>query len=648
MRKILMGLILILLPYFLFSKTISVNNGHDSGAGSFREAVSKAKSGDTITFDCGVYEVKLTSGTIDIFNKSLYIKGCKSTIMRDKNSQNYFRLIRISAVNSINVCFEEVNFAYGHSKPSEDPMFASESGGAILINDANVNLELRNANIYNNTTAEGLEEGDAGSGGSIYVLKGKLIINNCNFYNNTTGNGKMYDGLCEYGSNGGNGGAIGVYYGKLDIRNTVFYNNNTGNGKASNGVNGSAKGGDGGAVWLSNSEAIIINTTFYQNFTGNGDKADCGFGGAIAAVENSIIDIYNATITKNLSGANTSNTDTYGGGVFVEFNTELNLYNTIIAENYLFNENIKSGIDIYGTFNSYGGNLIGICDDNKIILDRKQSDILGTLTSPVDAKLLPLSDNGGLTLTCPLKTESPAIDAAKYYDLSSNDQRNYPRTELPDIGAFEYAVSPNVLKVFAENKNTNYNTGEEIIISIEFNEKVYVIGSPKLMLATNLNQVGYADYISGSNTNILKFKYKIKDTDFTQTLNYVDLFSLIAESGTYLLDFDNQKAVLLLPEVDSDNSLGASSNISLNNISNNIIETNNIKVFPNPTKNIIIIQSDKEYNLELKNIQGVRLYSEKNITSAEYQLDLTNYATGIYIIKIEDNLSTNIQKIVKH
>src|SRR5204863_4268000 len=60
---------------WLFS-TLTVTSANDSGAGSLRDAIAAAQSGDTIAFDAGLagQAISLTGGELAI-NKSLTIHG---------------------------------------------------------------------------------------------------------------------------------------------------------------------------------------------------------------------------------------------------------------------------------------------------------------------------------------------------------------------------------------------------------------------------------------------------------------------------------------------------------------------------------------------------------------------------------------------
>ncbi len=55
--------------------TLTVLNNHDSGAGSLRDTIANAPSGATIEFAINIHTIKLTSGELEINNKSLDIEG---------------------------------------------------------------------------------------------------------------------------------------------------------------------------------------------------------------------------------------------------------------------------------------------------------------------------------------------------------------------------------------------------------------------------------------------------------------------------------------------------------------------------------------------------------------------------------------------
>ena len=97
---------------------------------------------------------------------------------------------------------------------------------------------------------------------------------------------------------------------------------------------------------------------------------------------------------------------------------------------------------------SGGYNLVGVSIDGDGF---GANDLTGTVDAPLDARLGPLQDNGGLTFTMALLPGSPAIDQGVSQGLST-DQRGMPRTadqpnitnasggDGTDIGAFELPV----------------------------------------------------------------------------------------------------------------------------------------------------------------------------------------------------------------
>ena len=73
---------------------------------------------------------------------------------------------------------------------------------------------------------------------------------------------------------------------------------------------------------------------------------------------------------------------------------------------------------------------------------------------------------------------------------------------------------------------------------------------------------------------------------------------------------------------------------------------NSLVLYPNPTSNIINI-SNNAYVIEsvvVANIQGQVLFQSNGLNQNSYTIDLSGYASGMYIINV--NKQTNI-KIIK-
>jgi hypothetical protein len=135
--------------------------------------------------------------------------------------------------------------------------------------------------------------------------------------------------------------------------------------------------------------------------------------------------------------------------------------NTIIAGN----SNSASGpVDVSGhLYNSLGNNLIGVKGDSSGWLE---SDLLN-----VNARLGPLADNGGPTMTHALLPDSPAIDAGNNTGAPPTDQRGNRRPRdgngdgiaIVDIGAFELSLEQSRVEAVHDSATVDEDTTDNVI-----------------------------------------------------------------------------------------------------------------------------------------------------------------------------------------
>ena len=105
----------------------------------------------------------------------------------------------------------------------------------------------------------------------------------------------------------------------------------------------------------------------------------------------------------------------------------------------------------------------------------------------------------------------------------------------------------------------------------------------------------------------------------------------------------NLAVLAVFPRIDTAYVLNSSSNQS---IGTNMEE--NISIFPNPTKNILNVESNvliKE--IELVNPLGQTLFKNNTINTYNYQINLENYPTGTYLIKVLSNSGQTTKKVIK-
>ena len=90
--------------------------------------------------------------------------------------------------------------------------------------------------------------------------------------------------------------------------------------------------------------------------------------------------------------------------------------------------------------------------------------------------------------------------------------------------------------------------------------------------------------------------------------------------------------------------------ITNNSFINFNYEETQFVIYPNPTKGMLYIDHKKQdsgsYQLVLLNIFGNEILNIKNISSANYTLDLSNFTAGMYFVRFIKNNNITSQKII--
>ncbi|MBE9010944.1 CHAT domain-containing protein, partial [Pseudanabaenaceae cyanobacterium LEGE 13415] len=303
---------------------------------------------------------------------------------------------------------------------------ADGEGGAIL-SDRGSTLNITNSEIRNNRST-----GDAGA---LYIsaesrIENTIIRNNTSFSGNgggiyTIGNVNLMNSRL-IGNSAVNGGGLFIDPGSLGDAGSATIAGTT--------ITDNISTANGGGV-ANLGRLGITATTFFNNTATQG-------GGLFS------------TATANLSNTTLSgNTANQGGGIFASNGvTELqsttianntggifNLAGTVRLRNTIVENRLNS--DVTGLFDDLGNNLIGISDGSTGFT---VSTLVGTRSNPMAANLAPLANNGGLTLTHALLSNSPALNRGSNLNVSSLDQAGRPRIQdtTIDIGAFESTPIP--------------------------------------------------------------------------------------------------------------------------------------------------------------------------------------------------------------
>ncbi|SFQ56419.1 right-handed parallel beta-helix repeat-containing protein [Flavobacterium akiainvivens] len=376
------------------------------------------------------------------------------------------------------------------------------SGGGIL-NDVGSQLTVTDTEITGNTAMR--------AGGGIEDNSGTstIVLNNVTLTDNNAGTAPGNGGglhITGTGSATINGGLvadnIAVEGGGLwNATGTLTVNNVTITGNTATGATTT----DGGGGIFNNGGTLAVNRS---TISGNSTTGLLGRGGGIhvnggtATVMASTISantalangggIYNnGTLTVNANTITLNSATVSGGGIYNNSATGVSVKNTISAGNLA----VISGRDIFsesGPVTSLGYNIIGMDDADDF--EEMENDMIGTLTSPFDAGLIALADNGGDTFTHALDCPNPGADMGDPADTFEDQLGNAVFNGTRDIGAFEAqeVCSTTGLDDFAVTQSVIYPNPANSLFNLELaaghngqaTVAIYEIASGKLVKET--------------------------------------------------------------------------------------------------------------------------------------------------------------------
>lgn len=409
--------------------TITVNNCNDSGAGSLRDAIANAATGDTIDMTgLACREVDLTSGAINIAQHDLSLVGGPPVAMK-VDAGHLSPVFRHSGTGTLYV--KRMNIADGAN-------YTTAPLGGCIYTAGNVELV---DSIVHGCRARGIFKTVYAVGGGIYAKGAVKLVHS-----------RVVDNLLVYGA----GGAIFAGGGLASFRSRICGNRMPRGGEIVFSGAGMFMryttfcGNRGGGVWAQGGSIVIDGSTFSGNV---GD----GVLGLSVKRQTWTTTIVDTTISGNINTSGTPIVD-------LQLNSPKSISNTTIA----FNQQLNQCGPASGTVRIMGPDHPTLLDSNIVsnnscngapayaithLLPRDavvgaNNLITGpsTLDLPADTitsdpQLEPLADNGGPTQTHALPVGSPAIDAGNNEAGLEYDQRGsgFPRVKgtRADIGAFE-------------------------------------------------------------------------------------------------------------------------------------------------------------------------------------------------------------------
>lgn len=433
------------------ANTIIVQNCNNSGPGSLRQAIDDSSDGDVIdmsALQCST--ISLVGSGLSIFgNLTLQGPGADAlTIQRgDTSVTDYARVIYGRAdVVTDTLQINDLYIAHGHYGGIFKP-----TGGCIQ-STASVTLRRSIVTLCDvDTTRSHYSDPTVVGGGGIYA-KGTVKL-----YDSIVGSNVA---ICQLGH--------GYYYGALHCPKVI-----------------------GGGVYAKY-KVIASNSYIAFNSAKSKDNADDGaLGGGLAAGFGGI-GLFSSTVSHNVVFGH--GTQSGGGlysatGVVVSSSSiTANTYNGVVASGYAhvysstINDNGSVGVradDVLVRSSTITGHGSSDVEASSAVIDNStismvyssnggsmHSSIVDDVLAPsgvvfsgdhniassfnlylpsdtmfTDPKLLPLTDNGGPTMTMGLADDSPARNAGANPDNLAYDQRGagFPRLQgaAVDIGAFE-------------------------------------------------------------------------------------------------------------------------------------------------------------------------------------------------------------------
>jgi hypothetical protein len=330
--------------------TLTVLNNLDKGAGSLRDAITKASSGDTIVFDPSLngQTITLTSDQLTI-NTNLDIEGPGASLLAiSGNGAN--RVFNIPKGNSVTIAGLTITQGLSNG--------AGGGGGVLVVGST---LALTN-DVFSDNQAAFDGHGAIAFGGALDNGNGaNTTVSGCTFLDNVA-NGQGSDSGSAFGGAIATGGSSAT----LTVQKSAFIDNESigGNGVTASPEHPSVGNAQAGAIESEGAASLTVtNCTFSGNMAiaGNGGSGgndssgtllDIALGGAIHEVQTTLV-VSGSTFTKNeaLGGSNATGGAATSGSVGVADGGALSTQvGTATITDSVFDSNLAQG----GSGNSGG------------------------------------------------------------------------------------------------------------------------------------------------------------------------------------------------------------------------------------------------------------------------------------------------------
>ena len=483
------------------TQSLTVTTLADSGPGSLRDAITRTNTAtgtaDTIGFDPSLFAngpgTILLQSALPTIADSLTIVGPALsngspvlTVRRDPTATSQFRIIDIAGVPDMTISLANFAVRGGNTTGLGGGIQDGGTGGprptlnlTHLVVTGNAADHGGGVYVGNGATASFVDCTIAGNfatiGGGLYVdslanvsLADCTVLSNMSIPTNSTNGagGGIYSGYettlaltnCTLAQNttSGGGGAVAIGSGTVTIAKSFVSQNSAGGGgggiSTSTGgthlslidstVSGNSTANSGGGLSLGSlsqySSATILDSTISENTAASGGGISLAQLGATFLVQNS-------TIIANMATAISASAGVGGGGISLSsVSPAIGAMADILLQSSIVGGNISASgrpdiaaITAPNVTITADHSLIGVVNNGFTLSSGSTNNLTGTTAAPLDPKLGPLENNGGLTPTSAPLPGSPAIDAGSNFAGTTTDQAGNPRVQgtAADIGA---------------------------------------------------------------------------------------------------------------------------------------------------------------------------------------------------------------------